>query len=293
MSARESLAGDRGCRRRFPRGWGFPSRSRWSLVAPSVGYVVILLCVQCVRWGLCGGFHGANECVVRQAHVTPGCLGPRVSKDGSDGQEVTSTGIHGGAAAVPECVPGPASRERSSESLRDVPSGQVPAVLPREQVAVAGGQGAAQVHADNRNISGLPALARHVQAGPVPVTGVDARDLHAAQARVSAKKNHRAVALISPCERVVEHVVRDGPGDAGGHAHGRQPMRGVDGDEAHSVSPSEKRRDRTTHALARLRLPRPRGEHIPQVSRGHGGRPIGAFADDLAKVAGVKTNRPG
>ena len=216
-----------------------------------------------------------------------------MSEDGPDGQEVTSTGIHGGATAVPEGVPGPASRERPSESLRYVPSGQVPAVLPREQVAVAGGQGAAQVHADNRNISGLATLARHVQAGPVPVTGVDARDLHAPQPRISAKKNHRAVAVISPSKRVMEHVVRDGTSNTGGHTHGRQPLRRVDRDETRSVSPSEKRRDRPAHALARLGLPRARGEHIPQVSRGHGGRAIGAFADDLAKVAGVEANRPG
>nr|DAF92794.1 MAG TPA: hypothetical protein [Siphoviridae sp. ctdj515] len=246
-------------------------------------------CLSC----LCGGFHGANECVVGQTHVTPGCLWPCVSKDGSDGQEVTGTCIHGGAAAVPEGVPGPASRERPRESLRDVPSREVPAVLPREQVAVAGGQGAAQVHADNRNISGLAALAGDVQATPVPVTGVDARDLHAAQARVSAKKNHRAIALISPSECLVEDIVRDGASDTGGHTHGRQTLRGIDRDEARSVSPSEKRRDRAAHALACLRLPRPRGEHVAQVSRGHGARAIRAFADDLAKVAGVEADSPG
>ena len=35
---------------------------------------------------LCGGFHGANEGVVRQTHVTPRRLWAGVSEDGSDGQ---------------------------------------------------------------------------------------------------------------------------------------------------------------------------------------------------------------
>ena len=214
-------------------------------------------------------------------------------EDSTDGQEVTSSGIHGSSAAVPQGMSSPASRERPSEPLRDVPGGQVPAVLPREQVAVAGGQGAAQVHAHDWDISGLAALAGDVQATPVPVAGVNARDLHAPQARVSAEENHRAVALVSSSERVVEDIVRDGASDTGGHTHGRKPLSGVDVDETRSVSPAEKRRDSPTHALARLRLPRPRGEHVPQVSRGHGGRPIGAFADDLAKVAGVEADSPG
>lgn len=75
-------------------------------------------------------------------------------EDGSDGQEVTGTCVHGGSAAVPEGVPGPACGECSRESLRHVASGQVTAVLPWEQVAVTGSQGAAQVHADNRNVVG-------------------------------------------------------------------------------------------------------------------------------------------
>jgi hypothetical protein len=61
---------------------------------------------------------------------------------------------------------------------------------------------------------------------------VNARDLHAPQARVSAKKNHRAVALISPSERVVEDIVRDGASNPGGHAHGCQPLSGIGRDEA-------------------------------------------------------------
>ncbi len=150
-------------------------------------------------------------------------------EDGSDGQQVAGAGVHGGAASVPEGVPGPASRECPREPLRDVASREVPAVLPGEQVATAGGQGASQVHADDRDVSGLASLTRHIQTRPVPVSRVNARDLHAPQACISAEENHRAVALVSPSERVVEHVVRDGPGDTGGHAHGRQPLRGSTG----------------------------------------------------------------
>lgn len=92
----------------------------------------IALCGYRCNAALCGGAYSANEGVVWQSHVSAGRLWAGVSEDRSDGQEVTSSGVHGGAASVPEGVPGPSGGECSREPLRDVPSREMPAVLPRE-----------------------------------------------------------------------------------------------------------------------------------------------------------------